>query len=295
MELKPYFVVVLAHSLHGRLRRIHVPHQAIYAVLLLAVIGLFTVVGCVASYGRMVWKVSRYNSLRAEVDSLRTRYRELQKVTNQKNEQLATLELFANEVSVRYGLNDNPAGPDVDDADLTPQYHETLAEYNFLKVATFSRGFNQYARLWQLNSRPSLWPLLGRIMSPYGVRQDPFSGEGATHTGVDISAQVGTPVKAAADGIVTHAEWSGAYGRMVVIDHGNGLQTRYAHLSEFDVVPGEEVRRGDVIARSGSSGRTTGPHLHYEVRLQGTPVNPYPYLAKSEVALPSPARKDFLF
>ena len=98
MELKPYFVVVLAHSLHGRLRRIHVPHQAIYAIFLLAFIGLFTVVGCVASYARMAWKVAHYNSLRAEVDSLRSRYRELQKVNNQKNEQLATLELFASEV-----------------------------------------------------------------------------------------------------------------------------------------------------------------------------------------------------
>jgi murein DD-endopeptidase MepM/ murein hydrolase activator NlpD len=295
MELKPYFVVVLAHSLHGRLRRIHVPHQAIYAVLVLAAIGLFTVVGCVASYGRMAWKVSRYNSLRAEVDSLRVRYRELQKVTNQKNEQLATLELFASEVSVRYGLNNRPAGPEVDGAGLNPNYHETLAEYDFLKVATFSRGFNQYARMWQTNTRPSLWPLLGRIMSPYGNREDPFSGEGATHTGVDIQAQIGTPVKATADGIVLVAEWSSGYGRMVVIDHGNGLQTRYAHLSAFEVVPGQEVHRGDVIALSGSSGRTTGPHLHYEVRLQGTPVNPYPYLAKSDVALPSPAHKDFPF
>ncbi|HTP86374.1 MAG TPA: M23 family metallopeptidase [Bryobacteraceae bacterium] len=293
MELKPYFVVVLAHSLHGRLRRIHIPHQAIYAILVLAVVGLFTVIGGVASYGRMVWKVSHYNSLRAEVDSLRTRYRELQKVTNQKNEQLATLELFANEVSVRYGLNDASGGNDDDSLDR-PNYHETLAEYNFLKVATFSRGFNQYTRLWQLNSRPSLWPVMGRIMSPYGGRQDPFSGEGSTHTGVDISAQFGTPVKAAADGIVIHADWMSGYGRMVVIDHGNGLQTRYAHLSRFEVVPGQDVRRGDVIALSGSSGRATGPHLHFEVRLMGTPVNPYPYLAKSEVALPSP-HKDFLF
>jgi len=295
MELKPYFVVVLAHSLHGRLRRIHVPHQAIYAVLVLAAVGLFTVVGCVASYGRMAWKVSHYNSLRAEVDSLRTRYRELQKVTNQKNEQLATLELFANEVSVRYGLNDKPAGPSGISEDLSPNYHETLAEYDFLKVATFSRGFNQYARLWQVNTRPSLWPLMGRIMSPYGGRQDPFSGEGATHTGVDIEAHVGTPVKAAADGVILAAEWSNGYGRMVVIDHGNGLQTRYAHLSEFQVVPGQEVRRGDVIALSGASGRATGPHLHFEVRLMGTAVNPYPYLAKSDVTLPSPAHKDFLF
>jgi len=294
LELKPYFVVVLAHSLHGRLRRIHVPHHVVYAVFLLALVGLLTIVGAVASYGRMAWKVAHYNSLREEVDSLRTRYRELQKVTNQKNEQLATLELFASEVSVRYGLN-SPESRGEDSEELMPNYHETMAEYNFLKAATFSRGFNQYARIWQTNTRPSLWPLLGRIMSPYGQRQDPFSGEGATHTGVDISAPIGTPVKATADGVVIHAEWSGAYGRMVVVDHGNGLQTRYAHLSEMLVVPGEEVRRGDVVGASGSSGRTTGPHLHYEVRLDGTPVNPYPYLAKSDVTLPSPARKDFLF
>ncbi len=295
MENKPYFVVVLAHSLHGRLRRIHIHHHAIYAVLVLALIGLFSVAGFAFSYARMVWKVSHYNSLRAEVDSLRARYRELQKANNQKNEQLATLELFASEVSVRYGMNQKPAADTRDDAALTPSYHETLAEYNFLKTATLSSGFRQYERQWQVNTRPSLWPLLGRIMSPWGVREDPFSGEGAIHTGVDISASTGTPVHVTADGIVARADWYGAYGRMIVVDHGNGMQTWYAHLSRFEVLPGQAVHRGDVIAESGSSGRTTGPHLHYEVRIGGTPVNPYQYLGHTEVANTAPAHKDVLF
>jgi murein DD-endopeptidase MepM/ murein hydrolase activator NlpD len=87
----------------------------------------------------------------------------------------------------------------------------------------------------------------------------------------------------------------GGYGRLVVIDHGNGLQTFYGHLSRFDVVTGEEIRRGDVIGRSGASGRVTSPHLHYEVRMGGTPVNPYPFLAKSAIALPSHAQQDLPF
>jgi len=87
----------------------------------------------------------------------------------------------------------------------------------------------------------------------------------------------------------------GGYGRLVVIDHGNGLQTYYGHLSRFEVVPGEEIRRGDVIARSGATGRVTSPHLHYEVRMGGVPVNPYKYLAKSAIALTAHARQDLPF
>jgi len=120
------------------------------------------------------------------------------------------------------------------------------------------------------------------LRSSFGGRSDPFSGEGAFHTGIDLAAPTGTSVHASADGVVVSASWSGAYGKLVVIDHGNGLQTYYAHLSSLLVIPGEEVRRGQTIALSGSTGRATGPHMHYEVRLAGTPVNPYKYLAKTK-------------
>ena len=94
-----------------------------------------------------------------------------------------------------------------------------------------------------------------------------------------------------ADGVVVSARWSGSYGKLVVVDHGNGLQTYYAHLSSLLVIPGEEVRRGQVIALSGSTGRATGPHMHYEVRLAGTPVNPYKYLAKAKPRVLSSSAK----
>jgi len=297
MPHQPYFVIVLAHSLHGRLRRIHIPHKAVYAAFVWTLLGSLCMFGLFSSYLRMTWKVANYNSLREEVDSLRVKYQELQRVTNQKNEQLATLEVFASEVSVAYGLKRSPeTSTDIANTTvLTPSFRESLSEYNFLKSASISNLYRNYPKQWQTNVRPSLWPVEGKLMSSFGARTDPFSGEGAIHTGVDLQAPRGTPVRSAADGIVVHAEWMSGYGRLVILDHGNGLQTYYGHLSRFLVIPGQEVRRGQVIAQSGASGRVTSPHLHYEVRMGGTPVNPYPFLAKSAFALPASPAKDLPF
>jgi len=278
-----YFVVVLAHSLHGRLRRIHIPHQALYLTLALAIFGSFSLFGMVSSYLRMTWKVSNYNSLRSEVDTLRAKYQNLQRENDQKQEQLASLQLMASEVSMSLGLRRKLEGADdiAEEGPLVPSYKESIEEYNFLKSASFSRVNHLYARAWQKNVVPSIWPVNGRILSRFGEREDPFSGEGAIHAGVDISALTGTPVHAAADGIVYHAEYAGAYGRLVIIDHGNGMRTYYAHLSRFEVVPGQEIRRGEVLGLSGQSGRVTAPHVHFEIRLGGSPINPHPYLTRS--------------
>jgi murein DD-endopeptidase MepM/ murein hydrolase activator NlpD len=278
-----YFIVVLAHSFHGRLRRLHIPHQAVYAILALAFLGAFSVMGMVSSYARMAWKVANYNSLQSQLDSLRERYQRLEKSADQKEQQLATLQLFASEVSLAYGVKRKLEGPaDISgEGPLLPTFAETLEQYNFLKSANFSRGFRKYPKLWQVHGRPSLWPLYGRLLSSFGKRTDPFSGDGAFHAGVDISARTGTPVKAAADGIVLRADWGGAYGRLVIVDHGGGMQTYYAHLSRVDVIPGQEIRRGQIVGASGATGRVTSPHLHYEVRQNGTPINPYTFLARS--------------
>ena len=121
-------------------------------------------------------------------------------------------------------------------------------------------------------------------MSGFAQRTDPFSGEGAFHTGVDISAPTGTPVRSTAEGVVVSAEpVSGGYGRLVIVDHGGGVQTYYAHLSKILVHSGQQVHRGDLVGAVGSSGRTTAPHLHYEVRMGGSPRNPYRYLANASV------------
>lgn len=286
-----YFVVVLAHSLHGRLRRIHIPHQAMYVLLGLAVLGSFSLFGMVSSYLRMTWKVANYNTLRTEVDTLRNQYHALQQKNDQKDAQLAELQLLASEVSLALGLKRTVEGSSdiMDEGLLVPTFRESINEYNFLKSASFSRIQRNYPRAWQKNTMPAIWPVNGRLLSRFGDRQDPFSGEGAFHSGVDISAVQGTPVRSTADGVVEHAEWvSGGYGKLVVIDHGGGIQTWYAHLSGFEVIPGQEIRRGEVLGYSGATGRVTSPHLHFEVRRQGNPVNPYPYLAKSTLVEPAP-------
>jgi murein DD-endopeptidase MepM/ murein hydrolase activator NlpD len=290
-----YFIVVLAHSLHGRLRRIHIPHQVVYGVLGLACLGCFTLFGMVSSYVRMAWKVANYNSLRQEVDSLRTRYHTLQKESDQTNQQLASLQILAKEISSAYGIKQKMEGPpDISsEGRLTPTFSETLEDYNFLKSASFSKFYNRYPRMWQTNTRPGMWPVDGRLLSPFGHRDDPFSGAMAFHAGVDISAAMGTPVRVTADGVVTQAETSSGYGKLIVIDHGNGFRTYYAHLSRYDVVDGQEVRRGQIIGATGRSGRAISPHLHYEVRIGGSPVNPYQFLAK--VSSASAVKKDFPF
>jgi murein DD-endopeptidase MepM/ murein hydrolase activator NlpD len=127
---------------------------------------------------------------------------------------------------------------------------------------------------------PTLWPIMGPITSSFGQREDPIlgNGEGEFHTGIDISAPNGVPIRATGDGTVLEAQMANGYGREVVIDHGHGVETVYGHMSGFAVIAGETVVRGQVIGYVGHSGRTTGSHLHYEVRIRNTPVNPHKYL-----------------
>jgi murein DD-endopeptidase MepM/ murein hydrolase activator NlpD len=123
-------------------------------------------------------------------------------------------------------------------------------------------------------------PVIGEVefTSGFGIRSDPFLGRPAMHTGLDFRAQMGDPVRATANGKVASAGWAGGYGRMVEIDHGNGLSTRYGHLSEIGVKVGEPIKIGQVIGQVGSTGRSTGPHLHYETRIDGEAVDPQKFL-----------------
>lgn len=121
---------------------------------------------------------------------------------------------------------------------------------------------------------PSIWPAHGWLTSRMGTRVDPLDGGPDTHQGLDISADRGTSVYATADGEVKTAAYQGAYGNLIVVDHGFGLETRYGHLSAFDAKVGQHVQRGDPVGRVGSTGRATGSHLHYEIRVNGRVMNP---------------------
>jgi murein DD-endopeptidase MepM/ murein hydrolase activator NlpD len=130
------------------------------------------------------------------------------------------------------------------------------------------------------SATPSIWPVTGWISSSYGGRSDPFTGGADFHSGIDIYAEAGQPVRAAADGTVVSARYSGNFGNLVVLDHGFGIGTRYGHLSRFGVFEGQHVRRGEVVGLVGSTGRSTSPHLHYEITLDGRPANPLRLLGR---------------
>lgn len=172
-----------------------------------------------------------------------------------------------------------------EDAKADPQYRSLFLSWKKLdQVGTVGAGFV---------SIPSQKPVANLMFtSNFGFRSDPFKGGRAMHAGVDIPGPVGTPIYATADGIVGRAQRLGGYGNYIEVEHGQGIQTRYGHLSAIHVKPNERVRRGQLIGSMGSTGRSTGSHLHYEVRLDGRAVNPLPFLQSSDYLVAMQARGD---
>lgn len=128
-------------------------------------------------------------------------------------------------------------------------------------------------------SIPSRMPLEGiKLTSSFGMRNHPVLGQRRAHKGIDLGAPTGTPVYATADGVISRADWFSSYGLYVAIEHGGDIQTRYAHMSRLNVAAGQRVKKGEIVGFVGSTGRSTGPHLHYEVRVRGEAVNPLPYM-----------------
>jgi len=129
-----------------------------------------------------------------------------------------------------------------------------------------------------LASTPSIWPVKGWLTSSFGYRTSPFTGRREMHKGIDVATRSGTPIIAPADGIVVFSGREGGFGNMLLVDHGYGIVTRYGHCSSLEAKKGDKVKRGDIIAKVGNTGRSTGPHLHYEVAVNGVAVNPMRYI-----------------
>lgn len=287
---KRFYILFVARGEDGQLRKIPIPVHYLYVLVVGAAIGALSLTGIASSYVRMLFKVSRYNELRTQKDELKNRYSRLEQVAQERDIQVASLGSLASEVSSLYGLKTDPTLESVSPDQLhDAQVNSSLDRLYALKdtalsgAATtgISLGLTRNATTadWlRANSAPNLWPVEGAVTGSFGERIDPFNGEGAFHRGVDISANYGQPVIAPADGVVAFADFMGGYGRAIELDHGHGMTTRYGHLASYAVVPGQYVRRGDTIGYVGSSGRSTAPHLHYEVRINDTPVNPHKFL-----------------
>lgn len=288
---KRFYILFVARDAEGQLRKIPIPLHYVQVFLAGALIGMLSITGMAGSYGRMLMKTMRFNQVRAEKEQLKTRYNRLEKVAQEKDIQVASLGSLASEVTALYGLKSQALlATSRHDAPMPDeQVKKSLDQFWMLKTSALNGGAaigismmgrrNFTAADWlRLSEEPNLWPVEGRITGSFGERVDPFNGEGAFHSGVDISTLYGSRVIAPADGVVTFADFYAGYGRMLEVEHAQGFITRYGHLSSFAVTPGQSVHRGQVIGYVGLSGRSTGPHLHYEVWLHNNPVNPHNFL-----------------
>ena len=287
---KRFYILFVARGDDGQLRKISIPVHYLYVFVIGAAIGFLSLTGIASSYTRMLLKVSQFNQLRTEKDQLKNNYSRLEQVAKERDLQVASLGSIAGEVSALYGLKAQPTlvnatSDQIQDAEVSSSLDQLHAlRTSALTGATMvglTMGLTRNVTTadWiKANSAPNLWPVEGQVTGSFGERIDPFNGEGAFHSGVDIGSSYGHPIVAPADGIVTVTDTMGGYGKTIMIDHGSGISTRYGHLSGFAVTAGQHVQRGDIIGYVGESGRSTGPHLHYEVRINDTPVNPYKYL-----------------
>lgn len=308
MLRKRYYILFVARDEEGRVRKIPLPLHYAYGFVAAALIGAFTIVGLAGSYTRMLLKTESFNQVREERETLRKNYKQMAQIAHDRDVQVASLGALASEVTALYGLRQNrlvshtttaakaaaaPTPPTLAMTDEVNPQNVKISVDQFYALRSqamsgritraieggLSSSFNGDWTL--LADAPSLWPLEGRVTSSFGEREDPINGEGAFHAGIDIAAPYGSAVRAAADGDVTSTRMGAGYGREVTIDHGHDLLTVYGHLSAMIVVPGQHVTRGQVIGYVGQSGRSTGPHLHYEVRVHMVPVNPHKYLRAS--------------
>ena len=298
------YIVYVTRDEQGNLNKVPIAMRYAYMFVAAAMVGLFTITGLAGSYTRMLLKTERFNQIRSEHEALRRDYLQLQSEVKQKDIQVASLGSLASEVSALYGLRQSkiltgksaPSATTVAaglnaDALTKDDYAATVGQLDALRLTAISGvaasalsvglGSADTLEDWErLASSPTLWPVMGRITSSFGERTDPMGGEGEGefHRGIDIGAEYGQPVYATADGVVEAANLDGGYGRRILIDHSHGIETLYAHLSSMAVETGEAISRGQIIGYVGQSGRSTGPHLHYEVHVHGTPVNPYRYM-----------------
>lgn len=305
MSQKRYYILFVSRDDDGRVRKIPLPLHYVYGFLIAALVGTFTIVGLAGSYTRMLLKTESFNQLREEREELRKNYKQMAQIAHERDVQVASLGALANEITALYGLRKKITGTPAAEAATAPpptslamndsvdqqQVKQSIDQFYNLRYQAMSgrltRAFevgwtpSYGGDLSELLDAPSLWPIEGRVTSSFGERMDPFNGEGAFHSGLDISAPYGTPVHAAGDGEVLAANLGAGYGREITLDHGHDVRTVYGHLSAVAVVPGQHVTRGEVIGYVGQSGRATGPHLHYEVRVHNVPVNPHKYLRTS--------------
>ncbi|MFQ5740805.1 MAG: M23 family metallopeptidase [Acidobacteriota bacterium] len=288
------FTVIIASFSGVPARRFSVPRNMVYgfAAALLAVVTAFTLSSL--HYYSMWNKTGDYASLQKERDELRTQNEAFRLTAKLLTDRLSSLEISAQKLRIVSGLDEAGLGgvggprrskdPILTLSDRALYQHFRSLDRKSITLRNELGKLQDYYkdRNILLAATPSLMPVQGYPSDRYGMRRDPFTSQRDFHPGLDISAPKGNKVVATADGLVVFAGRQFAYGKLVILEHKFGISTRYGHLANIAVTPGQVVKRGDIVGYVGSTGRATGPHVHYEVRLNGRPLDPLRFFRDTE-------------
>jgi murein DD-endopeptidase MepM/ murein hydrolase activator NlpD len=298
---KDYFNILVFGQKTSKTRHLRIHKKTFKVGLYLAAFGLLSTIFFFCDYIQVRKKSFELSQLRQETESQRSQIHFFSSKIEEMEKQLSKLKDFDKRIRIianlEKGQETTPymgmGGPspsdireklkaDKDEKGLTQQMKADIDRLNSEAISQ-EESLSELEKLLHnkremLASTPSIWPVQGWVTSGFGFRTNPFTGLTQMHEGLDISNRVGTPIIAPADGIVSDTGKDYSHGNVVVISHGFGMASRYNHLSKIFVRAGQKVKRGDKIAEIGMTGKTTGPHLHYEVRVNGIPVNPVRYI-----------------
>jgi murein DD-endopeptidase MepM/ murein hydrolase activator NlpD len=284
-----YTLIIVPHA-KARFRRLHVSVRMTKWLAGISTAAVLAISGILVHYAWITAEVAELRRLRTENRALRVKTEEYEQNAGQLRAKIDTLQNMVTKLGVMAGLEKTlpdtrvgGVGGAIGSESVAPALDPAALHEMDRSVSALTARSARLEEFYQdqsvlLASTPSVWPVRGYLSAGFGNRLDPFTGQRDFHTGLDVSAPVGTRVQSPADGVIVSAGQKGAYGNSIIIDHGFGVVTRYGHLSGFNVKPGQRVKRGDVIGFVGDTGRSTAPHLHYEVWVRDQAQNPIHYI-----------------
>lgn len=288
MKTPDFFTVIFVPNARAKFRKYQVPLNVAKVAGRVAAVAGILLVGALVHYSSLLFEVSRLRKIEEESRNLLTKTHQIEQDAAALRAQMGQLSGIVNKLGVMAGVDAPPPDPSVGGTG-----GGTTADRSTTSVASFEEMSTRLAELTEksreltgvfdkqrslLATTPSVWPVRGYLSAGFGNRADPFTGLKDFHPGLDISAPLGTRILAPADGTVIFAGVKGGYGNAITVSHGRGIVTHYGHLDAFNVRVGQSVRRGSVLGFVGSTGRSTAPHLHYEVWLNGSNQNPMLYI-----------------
>ncbi|MEW5900633.1 MAG: M23 family metallopeptidase [Acidobacteriota bacterium] len=299
---KKFFSLIIVPHCAQKFKTITLSHRTLKMLAGVAIFCFVALLGFLVDYFTMNVTRTKYSRLLSENAQQKKLLTEYEVSIVKLREAVKNNESLANKLSVMAGLRspevieelgigggdttglesgEAESGPSLPPAGqtITLQDARELAQ----KAESVGKDLDILASLFEtrtikLDSTPSIWPTIGWVSSPFTFRVDPFTGKRTFHYGIDIATNYGNPIVATADGIVLALDNDKIGGKSAIVSHGNGITTHYLHLSKFLVKSGQKIKRGDVIGLVGKTGKALGPHLHYEVRVNNRPVNPYSYI-----------------